>query len=71
MKPRELKTEQLDLRRLNESDDDEHHKIQDGKLRKLMEALRSKRKIVVIAGAGISVSAGSKFGLFTRKLRSH
>jgi NAD-dependent histone deacetylase SIR2 len=63
MKPRELKTEHLDLRRLNDSDDDEHHKIQDGKLRKLMEALRSKRKIVVIAGAGISVSAGSMSSL--------
>ncbi len=71
MKPRELKTEHLDLRRLNDSNDDEHHKIQDGKLKKLMEALRSKRKIVVIAGAGISVSAGSKFSLFTRRVRSH
>jgi hypothetical protein len=64
VKPRELKTEHLDLRRLNDSDDDEHHKIQDAKLRKLMEALRSKRKIVVIAGAGISVSAGSMFNIF-------
>lgn len=64
MKPRELKTEHLDLRRLNDSDDDEHHKIQDAKLRKLMEALRSKKKIVVIAGAGISVSAGSMVHLF-------
>lgn len=70
VKPRELKTEHLDLRRLNDSDDDEHHKIQDAKLRKLMEALRSKRKIVVIAGAGISVSAGSMFTLFPPQLRS-
>ena len=65
-KPRELKTEHLDLRRLNDSDDDEHHKIQDAKLRKLMEALRSKRKIVVIAGAGISVSAGSMLNPLAR-----
>ncbi len=60
-------TEYLDLRKLNDSDDTEHHKIQDGKLKRLMEALRSKRKIVVIAGAGISVSAGGKFSLLTRK----
>jgi NAD-dependent histone deacetylase SIR2 len=71
MKPRDLKTEHLDLRRLNDSDDDEHHKIQDAKLRKLMEALRSKKKIVVIAGAGISVSAGSMFNLLPPKLRSY
>jgi hypothetical protein len=71
MKPRELKTEHLDLRRLNDSDDDEHHKIQDGKLRKLMEALRSKKKIVVIAGAGISVSAGSMSSLSPLRLRSY
>ena len=71
MKPRELKTEHLDLRRLNDSDDDEHHKIQDGKLRKLMEALRSKKKIVVIAGAGISVSAGSMSSLSPLRLKSY
>ncbi|KAE9376899.1 DHS-like NAD/FAD-binding domain-containing protein, partial [Stipitochalara longipes BDJ] len=76
VKQRELKTEHLDLRRLNDSDDDEHHKIQDAKLRKLMEALRSKRKIVVIAGAGISVSAGipdfrSSTGLFTTLRSQH
>lgn len=52
-------TEYLDLPALNESSDEAHHKIQDAKLKKLMEALRSKKKIVVIAGAGISVSAGS------------
>lgn len=63
MKPREFQTEYLDLSRLNESDDEEHHKTQDAKLKKLMENLRSKRKIVVIAGAGISVSAGSTYNL--------
>lgn len=59
MKPKELKTEYLDLQQLSESDDEIHHKVHDGKLQKLMEALRTKKKIVVIAGAGISVSAGS------------
>jgi len=59
MKPKELKTEYLDLSALNESSDEKEHKNEDQKLRRLMEALRSKRKIVVIAGAGISVSAGS------------
>jgi NAD+-dependent protein deacetylase SIR2 len=63
MKPRDMKTEHLDLRRLNDSDDGEHHKAQDHKLNRLMEVLRSKKKIVVIAGAGISVSAGSTFNL--------
>lgn len=59
MKPKDLKTEYLDLRALNDSDDEELHKAQELKLKKLTEILRSKRKIVVIAGAGISVSAGS------------
>lgn len=62
--PKELKTEYLDLCSLNDSNDEAHHKIQDAKLKKLMETLRSKRKIVVIAGAGISVSSGSKCLLF-------
>jgi NAD-dependent histone deacetylase SIR2 len=61
--PEELKTEYLDLRALNESVDDAHHKSQDEKLEKLVKVLRSKRKIVVIAGAGISVSAGSTYSL--------
>lgn len=59
MKPKELKTEYLDLGILNESPDVEACKYEDQKLRRLTEVLRSKRKIVVIAGAGISVSAGS------------
>lgn len=61
MKPKELKTEYLDLCALNDCSDEAEHKAQDRKLKRLMEALRSKRKIVVIAGAGISVSAGSMF----------
>jgi NAD-dependent histone deacetylase SIR2 len=59
MKPKEMKTEHLNLQALYESDSDEHHKTEDAKLKKLMDILRTKRKIVVIAGAGISVSAGS------------
>lgn len=59
VKPKELKTEYLDLNELNDSDSQEHHKVQDEKVKKLLEVLRTKRKIVVIAGAGISVSAGS------------
>ncbi|TVY60791.1 NAD-dependent protein deacetylase hst4 [Lachnellula suecica] len=73
---KELKTEYLDLRALNDSVDETHHIIQDAKLRKLMETLRSKRKIVVIAGAGISVSSGipdfrSSTGLFTTLKSQH
>ena len=60
-KPKELKTEYLDLSALNESVDETDHKLNDQKLRKLTEVLRSKRNIVVIAGAGISVSAGSTY----------
>jgi len=59
MKPRELKTEYLDLRKLNDSNDQEYHRAQEAKVKKLTDVLRSKRRIVVIAGAGISVSAGS------------
>ena len=58
-KAKELKTEYLDLSALNESSNETDHKLNDQKLRRLTEVLRSKRKIVVIAGAGISVSAGS------------
>lgn len=76
MKPKELKTEYLDLQQLSESDDEIHHKVHDGKLQKLMEALRTKKKIVVIAGAGISVSAGipdfrSSTGLFATLRNTH
>ncbi|KUJ20417.1 DHS-like NAD/FAD-binding domain-containing protein [Mollisia scopiformis] len=75
-KTRELKTEYLDLQKLIESEDELHHKTQDAKLTRLMEALRTKRKIVVIAGAGISVSAGipdfrSSNGLFATLRTQH
>lgn len=58
-KAKEMKTEYLDLQMLSDTDDEAHHKTNDGKLKKLMEVLRMKKKIVIIAGAGISVSAGS------------
>lgn len=45
-------TSYLDLENRDGSDDE--------KLGRLLSALRKKKKIVVIAGAGISVSAGSK-----------
>lgn len=35
---------------------------QKAQLDRLLKVIRKKRKIVVIAGAGISVSAGSEFG---------
>ena len=60
-KGEERTTDYLNLAALNESSDAADHKLQDAKLKKLTEVLRSKRKIVVIAGAGISVSAGSMF----------
>jgi len=50
-KPRS--TEYLDLQREHVTDDEQPQ------LDKLVRALHKKRKIVVIAGAGISVSAGS------------
>jgi NAD-dependent histone deacetylase SIR2 len=60
-KGEEKVTEYLNLPALHDSSDEADHKLQDAKLKKLTEILRSKRKIVVIAGAGISVSAGSMF----------
>lgn len=59
MKVKELKTEYLDIASLIESDNGDVHKNQETKMRKLLDVLRTKRRIVVIAGAGISVSAGS------------
>lgn len=55
--PKERKTEYLNLEALDGGSDqsDPHHQ----QLKELVNALRKKRKIVVIAGAGISVSAGS------------
>ncbi|KAG9245028.1 DHS-like NAD/FAD-binding domain-containing protein [Calycina marina] len=74
--PKELKTEYLDLSTLDDSSDEAEHKINGQKLRKLTEVLRSKRKIVIIAGAGISVSAGipdfrSSTGLFKSLRTQH
>lgn len=59
IKPRELTTEYLDLGKVADSQDEAEMKSQEAKLKKLVDVLRSKRKIVVVAGAGISVSAGS------------
>ena len=61
VKSKELTTEYLDLSILHESPDEQTQKDEDQKLRRLTDALRCKRKIVVIAGAGISVAAGSTF----------
>ncbi|RKF59271.1 NAD-dependent protein deacetylase hst4 [Erysiphe neolycopersici] len=73
-KSRNKKTEYLDLISLNHSNDEVYHKMHDSKLKKLLEVFRTRRKIVVFAGAGISVSAGipdfrSSTGLF-KTLRS-
>ena len=59
--PSERETQYLDLLRLNDSDDPAYHRLHDPKLAKLMKVLHSKKRIVVIAGAGISVSAGSTY----------
>lgn len=58
--PKERTTEYLDLHNLDESSDQEKLDHDDLQLQRLLKVLRTKRKIVVIAGAGISVSAGSK-----------
>ncbi|OBU01366.1 hypothetical protein VE01_00238 [Pseudogymnoascus verrucosus] len=68
--PKERTTEYLDLHTLDESTDPEKLANDDLQLQRLLKVLRTKRKIVVIAGAGISVSAGipdfrSSTGLFT------
>ncbi|CAL3970920.1 unnamed protein product [Diplocarpon coronariae] len=75
-KKKELKTEYLDMRKLYDSDDGALHADQDAKVRQLLDALRTKRRIVVIAGAGISVSAGipdfrSSTGLFSSLRTQH
>lgn len=59
--PKERKTEYLNLSHLYEDVDAEYDKRQHEQLQRLVKVLRKKRKIVVIAGAGISVSAGSRF----------
>jgi len=52
--PKDRTTQYLDLRPEEEQEDAQ------AQLDKLLKVLHKKRKIVVIAGAGISVSAGSK-----------
>jgi hypothetical protein len=58
-KPEEpKKTEHLDMRQ--DTEFGVNHRADDAtQLDRLLKALRNKQKIVVIAGAGISVSAGS------------
>jgi NAD-dependent histone deacetylase SIR2 len=68
--PKERTTERLDL---SSADFDEDQQPQ---LRRLLNVLHKKRKIVVIAGAGISVSAGipdfrSATGLFNSLKKEH
>ncbi|OLN95928.1 NAD-dependent protein deacetylase hst4 [Colletotrichum chlorophyti] len=65
--PKERTTEHLDLENVAENDE---------KLARLVSALKKRKKIVVIAGAGISVSAGipdfrSKQGLFATLPNDH
>jgi NAD-dependent histone deacetylase SIR2 len=57
--PKERKTEYLNLRTFGEQSSQSYLQNQEEKLNELVQVLRKKRKIVVIAGAGISVSAGS------------
>jgi NAD-dependent histone deacetylase SIR2 len=57
--PKPRTTEYLDLHALDETLDGKQNAKDEDLLRQLLSALRKKRKIVVIAGAGISVSAGS------------
>lgn len=56
---RERKTEYLDLDKTGDEG------YQDELLARLTKVLRKKKRIVIIAGAGISVSAGSRSKRFT------
>jgi NAD+-dependent protein deacetylase SIR2 len=53
--PKERTTEYLDLR-TQQLDDEQQEQLD-----RLLRVLHRRQKIVVVAGAGISVSAGSKF----------
>lgn len=55
--PRPRKTEHLNL----QTQHDPFYSDQQSQLDRLLSVLRKRKKIVVIAGAGISVSAGSKY----------
>lgn len=70
--PRE--TKRLDLRKVKNAEQKLKDPEQQAELDRLLKALRTKKKVVVVAGAGISVSAGipdfrSSDGLF-RSLKS-
>lgn len=58
--PKPRTTEVLDLNSLGEERDGHDHDNEELQYNRLAKALRNKKKIVVIAGAGISVGAGSK-----------
>lgn len=59
--PKPRTTEYLDLRNFGEGSPEQIAQ-QDAQMKRLVRVLRGKRKIVVVAGAGISVSAGSMSG---------
>lgn len=61
--PKPRTTERLDLTSFGDNSTKEQIDHQVNQLKRLVHALRGKRKIVVVAGAGISVSAGSKCNL--------
>ena len=70
--PKERTTEYLDLMKPEDELTDQDR----GQLKRLIDTLRKKKKIVVIAGAGISVSAGipdfrSSNGLFAAVKNEH
>lgn len=70
--PKERTTEYLDLMKPDEELTVEDHR----QIKRLLDTLRKKKKIVVIAGAGISVSAGipdfrSSNGLFATAKNQH
>ncbi|KAF5669258.1 NAD-dependent histone deacetylase [Fusarium heterosporum] len=70
--PKERTTEYLDLMKPDEELTDADHT----QIKRLLDTLRKKKKIVVIAGAGISVSAGipdfrSSNGLFATAKNQH
>jgi NAD-dependent histone deacetylase SIR2 len=60
MEPKERTTEHFDLRSFNEEGSSAEESPGYPQFVRLVKALHTKRKIVVIAGAGISVSAGSQ-----------
>ncbi|KAB8289707.1 hypothetical protein EYC80_010618 [Monilinia laxa] len=73
--PKPRTTEYLDLRNFGEGSEEQIAQ-QDAQMKRLVSVLRGKRKIVVVAGAGISVSAGipdfrSSTGLFSSLRTQH